>query len=251
MILKVDGIEFSYPSKNVLKNIKFTVNRGEVVSILGINGAGKSTLLKCINRILKPQRGAVFIDEFDLRQLSSKKIAQKLAYVPQNIGGNNYRTVFDTVLLGRKPYIEWDATEKDLEITGNILKLMQLEKYALRNAFELSGGELQKVIIARALVQEPRVLLLDEPANNLDLKNQLEVMELIRNISKTKNISAIIVIHDLNLALRFSDKFIMLKDEKIFSEGNSGIINSQNIREVFNVEAYVDRYNGIPIVVLA
>lgn len=251
MILNVDGIEFSYPSKNVLKNIKFSVNRGEVVSILGINGAGKSTLLKCINRILKPQKGTVFIDEFDLRQLSGKKIAQKMAYVPQNISENNFMTVFDTVLLGRKPYIEWDATEKDLEITGNILKLMQLEKYALHNAFELSGGELQKVIIARALVQEPRVLLLDEPANNLDLKNQLEVMELIGNISKTKNIAAIMVIHDLNLALRFSDKFIMLKDEKIFSEGNSQIITSQNIKEVFNVEAYVDKYNDIPIVVLA
>ncbi len=251
MILNVDGIEFSYPSKNVLKNIKFSVNRGEVVSILGINGAGKSTLLKCINRILKPQKGTVFIDEFDLKKLNSKKIAQKMAYVPQNIAGNNFMTVFDTVLLGRKPYIEWDATEKDLEITGNILKLMQLEKYALRNVFELSGGELQKVIIARALVQEPRVLLLDEPANNLDLKNQLEVMKLIGNISKTQNISAIMVIHDLNLALRFSDKFIMLKDEKIFSEGDSEIINSQNIKEVFNVKAYVDKYNDIPIVVLA
>lgn len=251
MILNVDGIEFSYPNKNVLKNIKFTITRGEVVSILGINGAGKSTLLKCINRILKPQKGTVFIDEFDLKQLSGKKIAQKMAYVPQNIAGNNFMTVFDTVLLGRKPYIEWDATERDLEITGNILKLMQLEKYALRNAYELSGGEFQKVIIARALVQEPRVLLLDEPANNLDLKNQLEVMELIGSISKTKNISVIMVIHDLNLALRFSDKFIMLQDGKIFSVGASEIINPQNIREVFNVNAYVDKYNGIPIVVLA
>ncbi len=251
MILSVDGIEFSYPSKKVLEKIKFTVNRGEVVSILGINGAGKSTLLKCINRILRPQEGTVYIDEFDLKKLNSKKIAQKMAYVPQNTNGNNFMTVFDTVLLGRKPYIKWEASEKDLEITSNILKLMQLEKYALRNAFELSGGEFQKVIIARALVQEPRVLLLDEPANNLDLKNQLEVMELIRYIAKTKNISCLMVIHDLNLALRFSDKFIMLKDEKIFSEGDSEIINSQNIKEVFNVDAYVDKYNGIPIVVLA
>lgn len=251
MILSVDGIEFSYPSKKVLEKIKFTVNKGEVVSILGINGAGKSTLLKCINRILRPQEGTVYIDEFDLKKLNSKKIAQKIAYVPQKTNGNNFMTVFDTVLLGRKPYIEWEASEKDLEITSNILNLMSLEKYALRNAFELSGGEFQKVIIARALVQEPRVLLLDEPANNLDLKNQLEVMELIRYIAKTKNISSLMVIHDLNLALRFSDKFIMLKDERIFSEGDNKVINSQNIREVFNVDAYVDKYNGIPIVVLA
>ena len=251
MILSVDGVEFSYKNKNILKNIEFSVNKGEVVSILGINGAGKSTLLKCINKILKPQKGTVFIDKFDLRQLSSIKIAQKMAYVPQNINGNNYMTVFDTVLLGRKPFIKWEASQEDLEITNNILKLMELDKYALRNAYELSGGEFQKVIIARALVQEPSILLLDEPANNLDLKNQLEVMELISNISKTKNISVIMVIHDLNLALRFSDKFIMLKDGKIFSVGDSKIINSQNIQEVFDVNAYVDKYNGIPIVVLA
>ncbi|MDX9799574.1 MAG: ABC transporter ATP-binding protein, partial [Bacteroidales bacterium] len=238
MILQVDGMEFSYPSKSVLKNIVFQVNKGEVVSVLGINGAGKSTLLRCINKILKPQKGTVLIDRFNLKQLDDVGIAQKMAYVPQNTI-SNYMTVFDTVLLGRKPYIKWEASKRDLEITSNILKLMQLEKYALRNTNELSGGELQKVIIARALVQEPKVLLLDEPANNLDLKNQIEVMKIIRDISRTQNISAIVVMHDLNLTLRFSDKFIMLKDGKIFSEGGSKVINSRNIREVFDVNAYV------------
>jgi len=128
---------------------------------------------------------------------------------------------------------------------------MQLEEYALRYTNELSGGELQKVIIARALVQEPRILLLDEPANNLDLKNQMDVMRMIRDVSRTQNISSIVVMHDLNLTLRFSDKFIMLKDGKIYSEGNSEVINSRNIRDVYNVKAYVDHYKGIPIVVLA
>ena len=251
MILSVDGIEFSYPGKTVLKNIKFTVNKGEVVSVLGVNGAGKSTLLRCINRILKPQKGTVLIDKFDIGQLNEVEVAQKIAYVPQNTNGNHYMTVFDTVLLGRKPYIKWEASKADLEITGDILKLMKLEKYALRNSNELSGGELQKVIIARALVQKPQVLLLDEPANNLDLRNQLEVMKIIRDISRTQNISSIVVMHDLNLTLRFSDKFILLKDGKIFSEGDSRIINTQNIKEIFNVDAYVDNYNGIPIVVLA
>ena len=250
MILSVDGIEFSYPSKSVLKNIIFQVSKGEVISVLGINGAGKSTLLRCINKILKPQKGTILIDKFNLKQLDDVGIAQKMAYVPQNTI-SNYMTVFDTVLLGRKPYIKWEASKRDLEITSNILKLMQLEEYALRKTNELSGGELQKVIIARALVQEPKILLLDEPANNLDLKNQIEVMQIIRDISRTQNISAIVVMHDLNLTLRFSDKFIMLKDGKIFSEGDSKVINSRNIREVFDVNAYVDNYNGIPIVVLA
>lgn len=250
MILSVDNVEFSYQSKNVLKNVKFKVNRGEVVSILGVNGAGKSTLLKCINRMLKPKKGAILVDDFNLNQLNGEEIAKKMAYISQNVHGN-YSSVFDAVLLGRKPHIKWEVSQGDLEITGKILKLMDLEEYALRYTKELSGGELQKVVIARALVQEPQILLLDEPTNNLDLKNQMAVMKIIKDISKSQNITSIVVMHDLNLTLRFSDKFILLKDGMIYSEGNSDIINSKNILEVYDVNAYVDRYNGIPIVVLA
>jgi len=250
MILSVDNVEFSYQSKNVLKNVKFKVNKGEVVSILGVNGAGKSTLLKCINRILRPKKGAILVDDFNLNALNSKEIARKMAYVSQN-ANSNYLTVFDAILLGRKPYIKWEVSKKDLEITQNVLKLMGLEEDASRYTKELSGGELQKVIIARALVQEPQFLLLDEPANNLDLKNQITVMKIVKDISRKQNISVIVVMHDLNLTLRFSDKFILLKDGKIFSEGKSEVINPRNIREVYDVNAYVDHYNGIPIVVLA
>ena len=250
MILSVDNVEFSYKSKNILKKLKFEVNRGEVVSILGVNGAGKSTLLKCINRMLKPKKGAILVDDFNLNTLNNEEIAKKMAYVSQNTYGN-FITVFDAVLLGRKPYIKWDVSRNDLKITESVLKIMKLEEHALRYTKELSGGELQKVVIARALVQEPQILLLDEPTNNLDLKNQMEVMKIIRNISKSKNISSIVVMHDLNLTLRFSDKFIMLKDGMIYSKGNSDVINPKNILEVYNVNAYVDNYNGIPIVVLA
>jgi len=250
MILSVDDIEFSYQSKNVLKNVKFRVNRGEVVSILGVNGAGKSTLLKCINSMLKLKKGAILVDDFNLNKLNGEEIAKKMAYISQNVHGN-YISVFDAVLLGRKPHIKWEVSKGDLEITGKILKLMDLEEHALRYTKELSGGELQKVVIARALVQEPQILLLDEPTNNLDLKNQMAVMKIIKDISKSQNITSIVVMHDLNLTLRFSDKFILLKDGMIYSEGNSDIINSKNILEVYDVNAYVDRYNGIPIVVLA
>ncbi|MFW6148686.1 MAG: ABC transporter ATP-binding protein [Atribacterota bacterium] len=250
MILSVDDVEFSYQSKSVLKNVKFKVNKGEVVSILGVNGAGKSTLLKCVNRMLKPKKGAILVNNFNLNTLNSEEIARKMAYVSQSVNGN-YINVFDAVLLGRKPHIKWEVSKKDLEITGNILRLMNLEEHALRYTKELSGGELQKVVIARALVQEPQILLLDEPTNNLDLKNQMAVMKIIRDISKSQNISSIVVMHDLNLTLRFSDKFILLKDGMIYSKGNSDVINSKNILEVYDVNAYVDNYNGIPIVVLA
>ncbi|MDK2790105.1 MAG: iron complex transport system ATP-binding protein [Methanothermococcus sp.] len=248
MILSVDGVEFSYKSKKILENVKFEVNRGDVVSILGVNGAGKSTLIKCINKILKPKVGTILIDNHDVSKLNNMELARKMGYVPQRADGN-YMTVFDAVLLGRKPHIKWEVSERDIELTHKILKLMNLEDYALRYTNELSGGELQKVIIARALVQEPQVLLLDEPTNNLDLKNQLEAMKIVRDISKSKNIASIIVMHDLNLALRYSDKFIMLKDGKIFAEGERDIINPHNIREVYGVDVHVEEFNGIPLVV--
>ena len=248
MILSVDDIEFSYKSKKILENVKFKVNRGDVVSILGVNGAGKSTLIKCINKILKPKKGAILIDNYNIDKLDNLEIAKKIGYVPQRADGN-YMTVFDAVLLGRKPHIKWEISEKDIEITHKFLKLMDLEDYALRYTNELSGGELQKVVIARALVQEPHVLLLDEPTNNLDLRNQLESLRIIRDISKSQNIASIIVMHDLNLALRFSDKFIMLKDGKIFAEGGTEVITPENIEAVYGVRAHVDEYNGIPIVV--
>ena len=248
MILSVDGVEFAYRSRKVLNNIKFEVKRGEVVSILGVNGAGKSTLLKCINKILKPKRGTILIDNFDINQLDSLELAKKVGYVPQRAEGN-YMTVFDAVLLGRKPHIKWEVSDRDIEITHKVLKLLNLEDYALRYTNELSGGELQKVIIARALVQEPQILLLDEPTNNLDLKNQLEVMRIIRDISKSQNIASIVVMHDLNLALRYSDKFIMLKDGVIYAEGGKEIINPENIRAVYGVDAYIENVKGIPVVV--
>ncbi|CAB3289465.1 ABC transporter related protein [Methanocaldococcus lauensis] len=248
MILSIDGVEFSYKSRKILNNIKFEVERGEVVSILGVNGAGKSTLLKCINKILKPKRGTILIDNFDINKLDNHELAKKVGYVPQKAEGN-YMTVFDAVLLGRKPHIKWEITDRDIEITYKVLKLLNLEDYALRYTNELSGGELQKVIIARALVQEPQILLLDEPTNNLDLKNQLEVMKIIRDISKSQNIASIVVMHDLNLALRYSDKFIMLKDGKIFAEGDRSIINPENIKAVYGVNAFVENIRGIPVVI--
>jgi len=137
MILSVDDVEFSYQSKSVLKNVKFKVNKGEVVSILGVNGAGKSTLLKCVNRMLKPKKGAILVDNFNLNTLNSEEIARKMAYVSQSVNGN-YINVFDAVLLGRKPHIKWEVSKKDLEITGNILRLMNLEEHALRYTKELS-----------------------------------------------------------------------------------------------------------------
>ncbi len=247
-MLLVQGIAFSYGQRDVLKGINLEVKLGDMVSILGVNGSGKSTLLKAINRILKPRLGTVFIDGKDIADMSRNDIAANIGYMPQKSNGV-FCTVFDAVLLGRKPYIKWDVGESDIEITSKILRIMGIEDYSMRFTNELSGGELQKVIIARALAQEPRVLLLDEPINHLDIKNQLEVMGLIRDITKKLNIATIVVMHDINTALRYSDKFIMIKNGVVYASGNREIINDKNIKEVFNIDASLSEIEGIPIIV--
>lgn len=248
MILSVDGIEFCYNGHPVLKEVNFPVFRGEVVSILGNNGAGKSTLLKCLNKILKPQKGSILIDGDILFRLSRLEIAKRVGYVAQKYESSRC-TVFDAVLLGRKPHIKWEATAKDLEIVQQVLKNMNLDQFSLRYLDELSGGELQKVVIARALTQEPRVLLLDEPTSNLDLKNQLDVLSTIKRSAKKQNIAAVVVMHDLNLALRFSDKFMLLKNKTTFACGGMEIMTSENIAEVYGVPVAVEKMGSIPVVV--
>lgn len=248
MILTVQGLDFNYPSHRVLKDISFSVEKGECVAVLGTNGTGKSTLLKCINRILKPQKGAVFIGENEIQKLKQTDLAQKIGYVSQS--NQSFRTtVFDAILIGRKPYIKWDVTEKDLDIVNKIIEMLELEKYSLRYIDELSGGEFQKVLIARALAQEPDILMFDEPTSSLDLKNQLEVIKIIKEIVKSKGISAVVTIHDLNLALRFADKFILLKEGKIFAAGGIEIMTSQNIEFVYSVSVRVEHLKNTVVVV--
>lgn len=247
MILSVNGLKFKYPGRRVLQDIDFSVEKGDCLAILGTNGVGKSTLLKCINRILKPQSGAVYIQEDEIFKLSRNELAQKVGYVAQKHEGARL-TVFDAVLLGRKPYIKWDASPKDMEVTRRVLKLMELEDYSLRYLDELSGGELQKVVIARALAQEPNILLLDEPTSNLDLKNQVEVIAIIKKVVKEQQIAAIVTMHDINLAIRFADKFIFLKNGTIFEAGGVEIITPKNIESVYSVPVAIEKFNNIPVV---
>ncbi len=243
----VDGICFRYKGREVLKDIKFQIEKRCIVSLLGVNGSGKTTLLKTLNRILKPYRGTAMIDGEDVQKMTGNQLASLIGYMPQKSNGV-FCTVYEAVLLGRKPHIRWNVTSKDDEKVLNILKIMRLEDFAMRNTNELSGGELQKVIIARALAQEPAVLLLDEPINHLDIKSQIEVMTLLRDITKRLNIITIVVMHDLNIALRFSDKFMMLKDGQIFAAGDRSVVNAHSIKEVFAVETSIHEIRGIPVV---
>lgn len=248
MVLSVENLKFSYDDYLVLEDINFKIKPGDFVAILGVNGCGKTTLIKCLNRILKADEGIILVEDSNLKNLNSREVAKLMGYVPQHVE-KGYLTVFDAVLVGRKPYIEWTLSKKDIEITKDILKLLDLDKYALRYINELSGGELQKVAIARALVQNPKILLLDEPTSGLDLKNQLEVMEIIKKVSKEDKISSIVIVHDLNLALRYCDKFIMMKEGNILVSGEMKDLNAENIQEVYGVNVIFGENDGIPYII--
>ncbi len=248
MILSVKDLEFNYPSRPVLHYIDFSIEPGDCLAIMGTNGAGKSTLLKCINRILKPQSGVVYVREDEIFKLKNIELAQRIGYVSQQ-QERSRSTVFDAVLLGRKPYIKWDASQKDLEIAGRALEMLELSDYAMRYLDELSGGELQKVVIARALAQEPDLLLLDEPTSSLDLKNQLEVIRMVKKVVKSQQIAAVVTMHDLNMAIRFANKFVMLKNGNIFAAGGIEVMTAENVHSVYSVSVAIHQYEDLPVVI--
>ncbi len=245
---EVNGISFAYRSKHVLKGISFKVEKDDVVSILGPNGVGKTTLIKCISKVLTPNAGAVYMEGVDMHQMNKRDIAKNIGYVAQK-SETAKTTVFDSVLLGRKPHFDWDVTEKDIRLAGRVLHLLGLDELALKYVDEISGGEYQLVQIARVLVQQPKVVLLDEPTSSLDLSNQHMIMHLIRNIVKKNHMAAIMIIHDLNLAIRHSDKFILMKEGMVYAVGDHEVITPENIKAVYNIDAYVESVRGIPVVI--
>ena len=250
MRLRVRDVEFSYASIPVIKDICLEVAESEILGIVGPNGAGKSTLIRCIDRILAPQKGTVLLDGKDIKKLNRMEIARKMGYVPQSASQIFSTTVFDTVLMGRRPHLSWRSNEKDIGKVLEVLQMLKIEDLAMRDINELSGGQKQKVFIARALAQEPDVLLLDEPTSNLDIKHQLEVMEIIKNIVRDKGISAVIAIHDLNLAARYSDRIVMMDNGRIFAAGNpSSVLTQDNIKLVYGVEVIVSNHNGTPYII--
>ncbi len=250
MKLEIKGVSFSYGSRPALDDVTVSIGEGEIVALVGPNGSGKTTLIKCINRILKPRKGVVLVDGRDAERIKRRDLARLLSYVPQSAAYVFPSTVFDTVLLGRRPYVNWGISPRDKEVVYRVLSLMGLESFASRDFNELSGGERQKVLIARALAQEPQVLLLDEPTSNLDLRHQLEVLNILRSVVKGKGMAAIMAMHDLNLAARFSDRMIFLREGKIWDVAEpEEAITSENIRVVYGVEAVISKDLGHPHIV--
>lgn len=247
-LINIKDISFKY-ADYILKNISLDIQQGYFVSLLGVNGAGKSTLLKNINKLLHPESGSIYLNGRDIDHMRHTALAKNMSYVSQyNEAPKN--TVFDTILIGRVPYISGKAQDDDYEKVENLIRRLKLEKYALRDTRSLSGGEFQKVVIARALAQEPQVILLDEPTSNLDIKNQVDVMALIKEYCQEKGISVLISIHDINLSLQFSDKYIMLKNGEVFKYGGRNIITPENLKSIYGLDVDVVDYKNRKVMLL-
>ena len=245
-MLEINNLSFSYnENKQILKNISLKINKGEVLGVLGINGAGKTTFIKCINRIIEPDSGDIFIDGKSINSMTQKEIAKLIAYVPQY--NNNFFdiNVLNTVMMGRIPYTNQSFSENDRKIVYDLLEKMDLEVFAFRSIREMSGGERQRVFIARALAQQPKIIILDEPTSSLDLHNQLFILNMIDELAKKEELTIIMIIHDLNLASMFCDKLLMLKDGSIFAYGDTAsIVNEENILSVYNVNTKITIVDG-------
>ncbi len=242
--LEVRNLDYRYRDSYVLEGASLDIRPGEIIGILGMNGSGKTTLLKNLNRNLSPQGGAVFLDGSDLRDLEKKEIARSIATVPQ---GNEMKfnfTVEDIVSMGRMPFqkqLRGESSE-DIAITDGAMRDVGI--YGMKDRFvsEMSGGERQKVIIARALAQTPKYLLMDEPTNHLDVNAQFEVLDLVSGLARKKGISVVLVSHDLPMASRYCDRIALIGDHRIITVGTpEEVLTPENMREVFLVDAELVR----------
>ena len=242
-IINIEKLNYSYGKKEVLKELSLDIDENKLTGIIGPNGCGKSTLAKNIIKYINGKFESFKIMDTDIRELTHKKIAQLISYIPQKSIIIPNISVFDYVLLGRFPLLKnsWDNYSKqDYEIVEKNINLLNIRELKDRNIETLSGGELQKALLARALAQEAKILLLDEPTSALDLNNAVEFMKILKNISIKKNISVIIIIHDLNLASLFCDSLIILKDGRFIEKGTpKEVINEENIKSVYNLDCKV------------
>lgn len=254
MAVKIKNLYFSYGNKNILKNINFHVEKGKLIGVLGPNGSGKSTLLKNISGYLKSEEeNSIEIFGKKLKSYSNKERAKLLALVPQKSRLESDLTVLEFVSMGRLPYLKNDWTgykKEDMEIIKKKLKELNLEKFSNRSALSLSGGEFQKILLARALIQNPKILLLDEPTSSLDLNFAMDFMWKIKQNIENKKITGIVVLHDLNLASIFCDKIYFLKEGRIVCKGTPReVLTNKNLKEVYDLDCKIVYEKETPIVI--
>ena len=249
-MLEIRNLSFRYSRRApmVLDGVNLTLRDGEIGILLGKNGSGKTTLFKNILGIQKPESGIIRFDGEELIKLSRRERARRIAYVPQSIHFGAL-SVFDTVLMGRIAYFGFKAGKEDEAAVEAILRDMKLEEFAARNVEQLSGGERQKIAIARALAQEPRLLVFDEPTGNLDIANEQLIIDEARRVAREKGITILTSLHDLNQALGFGDRFFFMRDGKIIHAGGAEIVTEEVIRETFDAEVRIAQIEGKRIII--
>jgi len=242
--LKVQNISFSYDTTDIIKNVTFSSEKGEFLGIIGPNGAGKSTMLRILCGILEPQRGNVFILNENIKDINQKSRAQKISFVPQETHFALNFLVEDVVLLGRYPYLSAFQRERkeDTEAVEHALAYANVMEFRKRPINSLSSGERQRVVLARALAQQPKILLLDEPTSHLDLHHQYAIMQLLKKLN-AEGLSVVTVNHDLNLASLYCQRLLLMYEGTIYSEGTpQSLINNENLKHVYKTDVKIIKH---------
>jgi iron complex transport system ATP-binding protein len=253
--IEAENVSLAYGRNVVMRDLTFRVSPGEMLGLIGPNGSGKSTIIKAVSHIMRPVSGRILLDGRDLLQIPRSELARLMGVVPQMPLLPSSFTAFEIVLMGRNPHLGMFRYEgiKDMEITWQAMAKTATRSLADRRIGELSGGEIQRIVIARVLAQEPKSILLDEPTANLDINHQVEILDLIKNFCRESNLAVMITLHDLNLASQYCDRLLLINRGQVHAQGTPvEVINQQNIREVYGAEncVYTHPANGLPTVLL-
>lgn len=243
MKLEIRNLNFSYGNNSVLKEISFSVADGEFISIIGPNGAGKSTLIKMIDGILQTGDSEILLDGVPIRNFSRKELARKVAYLQQDSKFTFAYTVREVVMMGRFPYLKGVLTYKseDFHIVREMMTLMEVDQFADRSFNELSGGEKQRVLIASALAQQPKIILLDEPTSALDLHHQIAIYNILKKLQKNQSLTIIVVTHDINLAAQYCERMTLMGNGRIIRDDTpENVLQFNLLQETFGVKVYID-----------
>ena len=253
--ISIENTTFSYglSEENLFDGINLNIEKGKFIGILGPNGCGKSTLLKVILKYLNPKEGIIKIENKELKEYTQSELAEILSFVPQKSSLTMPLTVEDVVYMGRVPYMKnkWTGFDReDREKVEKIMQMLKIDKFKNRVIFSLSGGEFQRVLLARALAQNTNIMLLDEPTSALDMNYALEIMKLTSYFVQNESLTAVMVLHDLNLASMYCDSIILLKNGKIAYEGTpKELFRPEILEEIYGFNCEVIENNGFSYVI--
>ena len=245
--VRLENMSFGYDEKLILEDINLEINEPGLLCILGPNGVGKTTIVKNMNKLLKPKSGHVFVNGTDVSTMSHLDVARVMAFVPNSSNSVFSMTVGEFILMGRHPRAGYTTSDRDIAVVDSAIEILGLQEFAERDVRQLSAGQTQRVLIARGLVQEPEILILDEPTSNLDVKYQMDVMKFLKAYARDRKIVVIMVCHDLNITAAYADRVLLLYGKNVYADGKaSEVLTADNIKTVYNVNAEVTDHDGIP-----